>query len=996
MLARGLIPSVRSLYLLRFWLLLTSVLNVSRVGAQNNWAADTHNATRENLWSVAFSGTSFVAVGENGTLLYSDYDGAGWHTRPAGTTAWLVGVSHGQGRWIVVGDAGTILVSDDDGETWQPRPSGTTARLNAVVHGNNRWLAVGEQGTVLTSTDRGNTWTVRSIPQTGFLRALAFGQNQFLFGGAAGALFTTTDGTAFTRIQLSTTADIETAAITPNRMFVAGSRGLLASHTTFWLLRESESLGTFRALAARSDTDVSAAGNHLAFHYAGNTWEFTTLRPGFLATAMTLGRNEAIAVGFGGGIARSSSLYNVAILPGGTHRAAYGSEVRLRAISTGTATDLAFQWQHNGADLPGATAAELVLRAVAPSSNGDYTVRTSTASVALRPTATTLVVHAAGGPAYLDPNFSPPFAGVPYSISFQSDGKLLLYGTTDGTTAYTYRLHPSGALDPTFRPDPSVATDLISPLSDGRLYSTVRSPADIGQIGAGSAVRLFADGTIDPSFRPDPLLKRSRVLHALPDGRLYASSDTGIVRLLTDGMLDSSFRPIADRDYGLLGVDTAGRLIVTKSLPRPMELWTYPATGHRFLPDGTRDGYTLGLTNRTARLLVGDDVFGTSHSYGRVGGTTTFFRAGPGGAEVGYRSPPITAYPDYNTFKFVYRPDGGLWDFRRGANGWQVTAYGPRDGIDPTHRLELPDSTTYTPLVVGPDGALYAQRDAVYSAGILLGGRTFVRLRPTVGRAPRLANLSVRASVTADSPLVVGFITGGTGQTRALLRAIGPGLAAYDVPDLIPAPDLALAVDGTVRTSNQGWSSTLAPRFAALGAFPLAANSRDSAFEADITAGLHTAIVSPAAGTPGGTALLELYESADASAPRRFINLSARGPVAPGRPLIVGFNISGEHAVRLLIRGVGPALSAFGISNALANPKLTLFRGTTTLYENDDWSELNPSLATSNGGVGAFPFAASSRDAAMTATLLPGSYTAVIETATTASGLALVEVYELP
>jgi hypothetical protein len=65
---------------------------------------------------------------------------------------------------------------------------------------------------------------------------------------------------------------------------------------------------------------------------------------------------------------------------------------------------------------------------------------------------------------------------------------------------------------------------------------------------------------------------------------------------------------------------------------------------------------------------------------------------------------------------------------------------------------------------------------------------------------------------------------------------------------------------------------------------------------------------------------------------------------------------------------------------------------------NTGWSTApNPAeIAAATTEVGAFPLAASAADAALVVTLAPGNYTAQLTGAGGTSGIALLEVYELP
>jgi hypothetical protein len=164
--------------------------------------------------------------------------------------------------------------------------------------------------------------------------------------------------------------------------------------------------------------------------------------------------------------------------------------------------------------------------------------------------------------------------------------------------------------------------------------------------------------------------------------------------------------------------------------------------------------------------------------------------------------------------------------------------------------------------------------------------------------------------------------------------------------------------------------------------------------------GIYTAVVSGvSAGT--GVALVEVFDL-DVPEPftaQKVLNLSTRGDVGTGdRALLVGFVVNGTSAKKVLIRAAGPALGALGVSGVLTDPFLRVFQGSTVIRENDNWESGNNLALLREGSAktGAFAFPAGGKDAAVLLTLPPGSYTAQVSGVAGATGVGLVEVYEVP
>lgn len=132
----------------------------------------------------------------------------------------------------------------------------------------------------------------------------------------------------------------------------------------------------------------------------------------------------------------------------------------------------------------------------------------------------------------------------------------------------------------------------------------------------------------------------------------------------------------------------------------------------------------------------------------------------------------------------------------------------------------------------------------------------------------------------------------------------------------------------------------------------------------------------------------------------KLVNVSTRAYVSSGsRQMIGGFIISGSQSKQMLIRAIGPTLSQYGVTDSLSDPTMRLVRlsDSTTIDQNDNWQTgaNAANVAAAMKAVNAFALPSGSKDAAITATLAPGSYTANIEGVNGVQGTALIEAYEV-
>lgn len=302
--------------------------------------------------------------------------------------------------------------------------------------------------------------------------------------------------------------------------------------------------------------------------------------------------------------------------------------------------------------------------------------------------------------------------------------------------------------------------------------------------------------------------------------------------------------------------------------------------------------------------------------------------------------------------------------------------------------------------VVQEDFNLYSV-DVTNDVGTIRSGTA----RVSLDRSGRLVNLATRAAVgRGGEVLIAGFSIAGTEPRTVLVRGIGDQLSEFSVAGVLRDPQLRLfdargaqiAANDDWFRNNEGTIAALRSASARVGAFAQREDARDAALLATLPAGNYTAQVSGVVNTTG-VALLEIYELG-ASANNRLVNLSSRAQVGRGASVLIpGIVIRGTEPRRLLVRAVGPGLSDFGVSGALSDPVMTIFRFGATIARNDNWEQATNAadIAQATAKIGAFALRSGSKDAALLVDLPPDAYTVQVAGVQDATGIALVEVYEI-
>lgn len=126
--------------------------------------------------------------------------------------------------------------------------------------------------------------------------------------------------------------------------------------------------------------------------------------------------------------------------------------------------------------------------------------------------------------------------------------------------------------------------------------------------------------------------------------------------------------------------------------------------------------------------------------------------------------------------------------------------------------------------------------------------------------------------------------------------------------------------------------------------------------------------------------------------PEKLLNTSARGSVQTGDNVLIGGFILGGNALAnnaVVVRAIGPSLSASGIANPLNDPTLELRNASGAIIaSNDNWQDTQAAQITASGLA-----PSDSRESAILATLPAGNFTAIVRGVSNTTGVALVEVY---
>lgn len=631
---------------------------------------------------------------------------------------------------------------------------------------------------------------------------------------------------------------------------------------------------------------------------------------------------------------------------------------------------------------------------------------------------------------FSSPVLSPDRTTVYVGVVTQFGGRVVAVATASGGSRWSTRAAEfTGAIEST----PAVSADgsvVYVGSNNGKFYALRASDGSI-----------IWERFIGASITSSPTVsKEGTIYFGSTDGYLYAVSPTGNVRALfqTQDFIESSPAIGADGtiyfgsyDKHFYAVTPNGEAKWSAPFATGGKIFTSPAIG----ADGTiyfgsydQKMYALAPDGRKKWEYTTLGQIDSSPVLGADG--TVYFAA----AQHFYALRPEEGIPEQERSRWrvdigsgsgstaAVRADGIVIV---GADDGFLRALRPEDGreIWRTNLRFGDDNAIESSPMIGLDGSIYVGSRGGYLFKVTGNGSPLSSYSgwPGFRRDTRhsaqmvvpntdayLVNLSTRAQAGGGRNLIAGFVANAPpGDDRAyLIRGVGPGLGDLGVGNFLPDPVITLfSGDRPFRTNDdwvavdEGSGLSIPETTTAVQAFSLQTGSKDAVVLPSLASGAYSALVGSADGR-AGVALVEVYDVRNTGGPSaRLMNLSTRGFVGTGEAtLIAGFVVGGTGPLRLLLRGVGPGLTQFGVSGALAQPRLALFAGTKDIASNTNWTSdgRKGDLAGAAASVSAFALVEGRADSAMLFEAQPGLYTLQITGVGNTTGEALVEIYVLP
>jgi len=599
-------------------------------------------------------------------------------------------------------------------------------------------------------------------------------------------------------------------------------------------------------------------------------------------------------------------------------------------------------------------------------------------------------------------SFNPNADDTVFSILLQPDGKILVGGHFTHIGGPTIRrglarLDPATGQADSFNPNANFSTFAITLQADGKILVGGAFTSVGGQMRKYMA-RLDPTTGLADSFNPNPDYYVG-IIVVQPDGKILVSGQfhgiggqnrNQLARLDPTTGLADSFNPNSNNDIATIALQADGKILVGGSFYGPSSIGgqtrNYIArldatsgVADSFNPDAANPVFSIVL-QADGKILAGgyfNSIGGANHSgFARLANNT------PALQNLAVTPTAITwtrggSSPQLRRAVFEYSPDNlnyaRLGDGAPAGNNWILTG------------LSLPGGENF-----------YIRARGYYRCSYNNGSESTTESVRNVflTPAPQAINVSTRMRVeTGDNAGIAGFIITGTAPKHVLLRGLGRSLLQVGVSGVLADPVLELHDPGgfvTVRNDNWRDDPAQAAAIKATGLAPI--DDFESAIDATLNPGAYTAVIR-GKNDSSGVAVVEAYDLSQSSL-SKLGNISTRAFVSTGANIVIaGFILGGNIGNdNVILRGIGPSLSGFGVPNTLANPTLELRNSNGTLLAaNNDWQD-SPAQAAEISAAGLAP--SSNLEAGIAATLPPGAYTALLAGLNNGIGVGLVEVYD--
>jgi hypothetical protein len=270
-----------------------------------------NTGTTNDLHGLAWSGSTFVAMGDVNTVLRST-DGIQWTAQTPGKYGHYFGVEWLGSHFTGTGSGGSISTSPD-GETWaqQEYINFISSPFSDVAWSGTQYVVVGGTN-IITSADEVNWTTSLTIPQWD-LHGVAWSGSMFVIVGDSGLIYTSPDGSAWTQRQSGTAESLWDVIWSGTQYVACGAAGtILTSPDGITWTSQASGISGYLYRLSWSGTQYAAVGwtwvgssgqGAILTSPDGVTWTqiFGMTKP-YLQTlrdVVWMG-NRLVAVGYGG------------------------------------------------------------------------------------------------------------------------------------------------------------------------------------------------------------------------------------------------------------------------------------------------------------------------------------------------------------------------------------------------------------------------------------------------------------------------------------------------------------------------------------------------------------------------------------------------------------------------------------------------------------------------------------------------------------------------